>query len=183
MHEHEKKCIQVPVVLGVGSTQHLICTEIPLKPKAFEIKDTRKRVEITSCCVGGLVREHENHWVAKVIIDAVLKKNINFKSVGQGKPDDCNDQDMKVVCGDLRHCYVEIPFCTLVEVPIKDCRVDVHDLACTVKQADVVAECVEEIRDHDDGWIARIVEKDVVRISVKVERQEELLISASPCDP
>lgn len=99
------KCIQVPVVLGVGSTQHLICTEIPLKPNAFEIKDTKKKVEITSCCVGGLVKEN-GAICAKVIIDAVLKKNINFKSVSDCKPDDCDGLDTRVICGDLRHCHV-----------------------------------------------------------------------------
>ncbi len=106
-HGHGNKCIQVPVVLGTGATQHLICTEIPLKPRAFEIKDTKKKVRIISCCVGGLVHEG-GHVVAKVIIDAILQKNINFKSVHDCKPDkDCEGLETRIICGDLRHCHVK----------------------------------------------------------------------------
>lgn len=61
----EKVCIKVPVVVGLGSTQHLICTEIPLHPAALEIKDIQKKVCIESCEVGGN---------DKVIINAVLRK-------------------------------------------------------------------------------------------------------------
>lgn len=101
-----------------GFTQQLICTEIPLCPPAFEIKDVQKRVEIISCEVGGIVEE-KGHKIAKVIIDAVLKKNINFKTMLKDCPDD-NDFDRhgkkdddvlapgetRVRCGDLRACFV-----------------------------------------------------------------------------
>lgn len=87
---------------------------------------------------------------------------------------------------------MEIPFCTLVEVKLSGLHgVDVHDpdevqrvlkeLVCKLKRAEVVAECVEEIRHDDDGCICKIIEKDVVRVEVKVERLEEILVSAGAC--
>lgn len=197
-----QKCIQVPVVLGQNATQHLICTEIPLRPRAFEIKDTKHKVEVTSCKVGGLVRDIDGGVLAKVIVDAVLRKNINFKTVA----DDCRPRqadeaeagqviETRVVCGDVRHCHVEVEFCTLIEVKLKgvsftdEDEIDgiskqqfLEELRCTVKKAEVVAEAVEEERDKD-GCITRVVEKDVVRIEVKVERLEELLVSADTCPP
>lgn len=121
-----KKCIKVPVVLGIGSTQQLICTEIPLCPPAFEIKDVVKRVVVTQCEVGGVVKDLKGNRIAKVIIDAVLQKNINFKTLKEECPDrkrnhhhhdDDYDDDRhkeeelapgetRVRCGDLRHCFV-----------------------------------------------------------------------------
>lgn len=189
-------CIQVPIVLGTGSTQHLICTEIPLKPAAFEIKEIQKKVVVTSCCVGGVVCE-PGGIVFKVIIDAVLKKNINFKSVNDGgKKDDDDSLQTRLVCGDVRHCHVEIPFCTLIEVPFTfpdstaaqrvQAAHATSDLAnlftCKVKSASVVAQCTEEIRDDDkDGCIERLIEKDVVRIEVKVEFTDEIEVEARFC--
>ncbi len=86
-------------------------------------------------------------------------------------------------------------FCTLIEVKLKgvsftdEDEIDgiskqrfLEELRCTVKKAEVVAEAVEEERDKD-GCITRVVEKDVVRIEVKVERLEELLVSADTCPP
>ncbi|MFO7171646.1 MAG: hypothetical protein DIU70_001580 [Bacillota bacterium] len=120
----ELKCIKVPVVLGLGETQHLICTEIPLKPPAFEIKDVVKRVDVTQCCVGGVVKDEvKEKCIAKVIIDAVLRKNINFKTDemkrdhrdhhgdhdgdGRKDPDVQGALEAKMLCGDLRHCFVK----------------------------------------------------------------------------
>lgn len=103
------KCVKVPVVLGLGATQHLICTEIPLRPPAFEVKDTEKRVEITQCSVGGVVSTNEK-CVAKVIIDAVLKKNINFKTAQKEVDEQEPLQgalESRIICGDLRHCFVK----------------------------------------------------------------------------
>lgn len=196
------KCIKVPVVLGLGETQHLICTEIPLKPPAFEIKDVVKQVDVTQCCVGGVVKDEvKGKCIAKVIIDAVLRKNINFKTAekkhrhdhdhdhDRDHDDDRDDKDLdvqgaleaKVLCGDLRHCFVEIPFCTLIEVPLdvpfeKCDKIDVTKLLCQLEEAEVVAECDEEIRDHC-GLIEKVIEKDVVRIVVKVERLEQFKVA------
>ncbi|MCG0239716.1 MAG: hypothetical protein L6E13_11155 [Firmicutes bacterium] len=194
----ELKCIKVPVVLGLGETQHLICTEIPLKPPAFEIKDVVKRVDVTQCCVGGVVKDEvKERCIAKVIIDAVLRKNINFKThegnrdhqdhhgnhTGDGRkdPDVQGALETKMLCGDLRHCFVEIPFCTLVEValdiPFSKCdKLDVRDLFCQLEEAEVVAQCEEEYRD-DHGRIEKIIEKDVVRVVVKVERLEQFKVA------
>lgn len=104
-----QKCVKVPVVLGSGVTQHLICTEVPLRPPAFEIKDTTKRVDVTQCKVGGVVTS-DDRCIAKVIIDAVLRKNINFKTAERDHESDHGLQgglESRVVCGVLRHCFVK----------------------------------------------------------------------------
>ncbi len=82
-----------------------------LRPPAFEIKDIQKEVVITSCHVGGVVDEGDKQ-IVKVIIDAELRKNINFKTL-----EDCdvelddgvdagNIERARSVCGDVRHCFV-----------------------------------------------------------------------------
>ncbi|MFO7171626.1 MAG: hypothetical protein DIU70_001480 [Bacillota bacterium] len=76
---------------------------------------------------------------------------------------------------------VEVPFCTLVEValdiPFSQChKLDPRDLLCQLEEAEVVAQCEEEYKD-DHGRIGKIVQKDVVRVVVKVERLEQFKVA------
>lgn len=85
-------------------------------------------------------------------------------------------------------CFVEIPFCTLVEVelnlqPDEKCeKLDVTKLRCQLEEGDVVAQSTEFERDEHHR-ICRVLEKDVVRVVVKVLRDEQLEIPAVPCPP
>lgn len=162
-----------------------------------------KEVDVTSCAVGGVVME-DGKQVVKVILNAVLRKNINFKVLERcdddrdhdDDHDDCDDRDkdrddfrggtietVESRCGDVRHCAVEIPFCTLVEVRIpKSTKIDLDRARCLLEEAEVVAQVTEVPEDRDDKkkkrkrGFDRIVEKDVVRIVVKVVQLEQLTI-------
>lgn len=104
----------------------------------------------------------------------------------------------------MRHCLVEIPFCTFVEV--KGAQ---KGDRCQVEVAEVEAQVEEEVRggkkrrcdddddDHKqhkdnhnghgncflDGLIERLIEKDVIRIVVKVVREKQILVAAEECPP
>lgn len=66
--------IEVPLIVGIGTAQALVCTTVPLPAPALEVKEIRKTVIIDSCkAVPG-----------KVIIDGRLRKDINFKTLDVG---------------------------------------------------------------------------------------------------
>lgn len=88
---------------------------------------------------------------------------------------------------------MEIPFCTLVEVKLNNHHVKAEDLRCTLETAEVSAQVTEipkrdrkdkkDRDDCDDDTFDRIIEKDVIRVVVKVERIERLLLHADECPP
>jgi len=147
--------IKVPVVINTGSAQILVVTEIPLTPPAFEIKDIDKEVIVEQC----------KAITDKVIINGILRKNINFKTF---ESEDTFD-NVSRVCGDVRHCTVEIPFSLYIDVPG---AMEGDD--CQIEDAFVEGEKDELLNPTEQGTFETLLEKAVVKIEVKVTRTDQI---------
>ena len=109
-----------------------------------------------------------------MIINGRLIKNITFKTL---KERDCHG-DLNRVCGDVRHCTVEIPFHLFVEVEGArdgDC--------CEVEDAIIAGEFDKLIDKNDDGTFNKLLEKVVVKIRAKVVRMRHLDVHGHDCTP
>jgi hypothetical protein len=104
----------------------------------------------------------------------VMLKNITFKTL---KERDCHS-DLKRVCGDVRHCTVEIPFHLFVEIP----GAREGDI-CEVEDAIVAGEFDKLIDKCEDGTFAKLLEKVVVKIRAKVVRMRHLDVHGQDCTP
>ncbi|WP_200898515.1 CsxC family protein [Gottschalkia purinilytica] len=85
---------KIPVVLAELTVQFNVTSKIDLPEPALEIKDIKKRVKITQC----LLLQNTN----VLFIKGFVRKNIQFATK------DCSNK--KGVCGDIRHCTVDVPF-------------------------------------------------------------------------
>ncbi len=159
-----KFVIQVPVVVNQNSAQVLVVTEIPLTPPAFKIDEIHKLIEIDDCAAA----------CDKVIINGRLIKNITYKTL---KERDCH-HDLKRVCGDVRHCTVEIPFHLFVDVVGAE---DGDD--CEVIDAIVAGEFDKLIDKNSDGTFNKLLEKVVIKVLAKVTRKKHLKVSATDVTP
>lgn len=148
--------IQVPIVVNTGKAEVLVVTEIPLAPAAFEIKIIEKKVIIDDCEV----------IPDKVIINGTLHKNIVYET--KESTTTC-EKKIRRVCGNVRHCTVDIPFSLFVRVPgAKEGDV------CQVLDAFVEGER-DELKDTTkDGTFETLLEKAVVRVDVKVVRTDHI---------
>jgi hypothetical protein len=109
-----------------------------------------------------------------VIINGRLIKNITFKTA---KERDCHG-DLHRVCGDVRHCTVEIPFHLFIEIEgARD-----GDM-CEVEDAIVAGEFDKLIDKNDDGTFNKLLEKVVIKIRAKVVRMKHLDVSGNDCTP
>ncbi len=144
------------VVVGVGEAQVLVAAEIPLTPPAFGIKEVVKTFRNVTC----------NAITNKVIVTGTLVKDINYKTFEKA---DCVN-NIPRVCGDVRHCEVELPFSLFVEVPGA-----MEGDACEVIKVEVEGE-VDEPKDFTpDGKTFRVVlERVVIRVVVRVTRVKEV---------
>lgn len=98
-----------------------------------------------------------------------MLKNITYKTL---KERDCGG-DLNRVCGDVRHCTVEIPFHLFVEV--KGAR-DGDD--CEVIDAIVAGEFDKLICKNNDGTFDKLLEKVVIKVRAKVTRKRHLDVHA-----
>ncbi len=88
---------KIPVVLAELTVQVNVSSFIKLPEPALEIKDIKKRLKITQC------RLLQNTNI--LFIKGFVRKNIDYSTR------DCSNYEG--VCGDLRHCTVDVPFeCT-----------------------------------------------------------------------
>lgn len=160
--------IKTEAVVGVGETQVLVVADIPITPPAFEIKEIQKTVIIEDC----------TPIEDKVIINGVLRKNINFKTFGEQHESHPHHMHKKVkrVTGDLRHVTVWIPFALFIEVP----GAKEGDI-CQVERAEVVGQVEREQEVcPETGAFKVLQEKAVIRICVKVTRQVQVRVAALP---
>ncbi|KKM10648.1 hypothetical protein SY88_13470 [Clostridiales bacterium PH28_bin88] len=143
------------VVVGTGEGQVLVATEIPLQPPAFAIKEVVKTFRNVTCTA---IRD-------KVIVTGTLVKDINFKTFER---EDCFDTIPRV-CGDVRHCEVEIPFSLFVDVR----RARPGD-RCEVVVAEVEGE-IDELREPipEKKSFRVLLERVVIRVVVRVTRRTE----------
>lgn len=86
--------VKIPVVLAELTIRFNVNAFIRLPEPALEIKDIKKRLKITQC----MLLQPTN----VLFIKGFVRKNIDF-STGE-----CSN--WKGVCGDLRHCTVDVPF-------------------------------------------------------------------------
>jgi hypothetical protein len=156
--------IQAPVVVGSNTAQVLVVTEIPLSPPAFQVDDIHKVIEIDDCTA----------VCEKAIINGRLVKHITYKTL---KDRDCQGE-LNRVCGDLRHCTVEIPFHLFVEIDGAgegDC--------CEVQDAIVAGEFDKLVDKNSDGTFNKLLEKVVIQVRAQVIRTRLLRIGAQDVTP
>lgn len=86
--------VKVPVVLAELNVQINVSSFITLPEPAIEVKYIKKRLKITQC---RLLQDTNT-----LFIKGFVRKNIDYSTVG------CSN--FEGVCGDLRHCTVDVPF-------------------------------------------------------------------------
>lgn len=104
----------------------------------------------------------------------MLFKNITFKTA---KERDCHGH-LNRVCGDVRHCTVEIPFHLFID--IKGAR---DGDKCEIEDAIVAGEFDKLIDKNSDGTFNKLLEKVVIKIRAKVVRVRHLDVSAHDVTP
>lgn len=159
-----KYTIEVPVVVNSNTAQVLVVTEIPLTPPAFKIDEIHKLIEIDDCAT----------TCDKVIINGRLIKNVTYKTA---KERDCHG-DLHRVCGDVRHCTVEIPFHLFVELPGAK-----EGDKCEVEDAIVAGEFDKLVDRNHDGTFNKLLEKVVIKVRAKAVRLRRLKVDASDVTP
>lgn len=85
---------KVPVVLAELTVQFNVNSVIDLPEPAIEIKNIKKRLKITQC----ILLQNTN----MLFIEGFVRKNIDFSTRK------CSTEEG--ICGDIRHCTVDIPF-------------------------------------------------------------------------
>jgi len=162
-----KKELQVPVVVGVGSEQFFIEKEIkvsPPSPPIFEIKEIKKWIEVYDVKV----------IPGKVIFNAYLWKDINYKTVEHVHDDSVN--------GPLFHITTKIPFGGFVTIKPVD-----GEKVCAGDTPELIEAVVEgEIDDLQGKTVVcgvpafeKLLEKSVVRLTFKVVRVQHVLVDDS----
>lgn len=156
--------IQTPVVVNANTAQVLVVTEIPLTPPAFKIDEIHKLIEIDDCAA----------VCDKVIINGRLIKNITFKTAKEWD----HKHGLNRVCGDVRHCTVEIPFHLFIDVPgSRDGDI------CEVEDAIVAGEFDKLVDKNHDGTFNKLLEKVVIKVRAKVVRRKWLKVNAQDVTP
>ncbi|HWI65204.1 MAG TPA: SPOCS domain-containing protein [Symbiobacteriaceae bacterium] len=155
----------LPLLVGEDSNQVLEDVEVTFPSPAVEIDEPTKRVEIQRCeAIPG-----------KVIVVGRVVKNIPFKTrssesviAGDGR------RRVRVVCGDLRHCTLYIPFRLFVEIPGTQ-----EGDTCDVIEACVLGEVDTLIDDNDDGLFERLQETIDIHVRVRVTRDTVVNVSGA----
>ncbi|HYF94100.1 MAG TPA: SPOCS domain-containing protein [Symbiobacteriaceae bacterium] len=155
----------LPLLVGEDSSQVLEDVEVTFPTPVVEIDEPTKRVEIIRCeAIPG-----------KVIIVGRVIKNIPFKTrsgesflPGEGR------RRVRVVCGDLRHCTLFIPFRLFVEIPGAQ-----EGDTCDVIEACVLGEVDTLIDDDGDGLFERLQETIDIHVRVRVTRDTVVTVSGA----
>jgi len=146
----------LPLLVGEDSGQVLEDVEVTFPAPAVEIDEPTKRVEIERCeAIPG-----------KVIIVGRVVKNIPFKTASSTGflPRD-GGRRVRVVCGDLRHCTLYIPFRLFIEIPGTR-----EGDVCEIVEACVLGEVDTLIDDNNDGLFERLEETIDIHVRVRVTR-------------
>lgn len=95
--------VKIPVVLAELTVQVNVNSTITLPEPALEIKNIKKRVKITQCLL--LQDPMQPAGPAVLSLKGFVRKNIDYSTRL------CSNTEG--VCGDIRHCTVDVPFsCT-----------------------------------------------------------------------
>ncbi|AQS58825.1 CsxC family protein [Desulforamulus ferrireducens] len=99
--------VKVPVVLAQLQIQVNLDSVITLPEPALEIKDIKKRVKVTQCLL--LQDPFEPVGSPTMLsIKGYIRKNIDYATRS------CSNSEG--VCGDIRHCTVDVPFNCMTQV-------------------------------------------------------------------
>jgi hypothetical protein len=167
-----KKILQVPVVIGKGEQQFFIEKEIciePPCPPVYMIKEIKKWIDVYDFKV----------ICGKVIFNAYLWKDINYKTVENV----CKDS----VCGPVYHYTTKIPFGGFVPI----CALKPGTKVEEGDTAHLLEAVIEGERDHWCGEIqkcgvkvyTKLIEKTIVKLKFKVDRDEEVEVEVCPSPP
>lgn len=171
-----KKLLQVPVVVGKGEQQFFVEKEIcitPPCPPVYMVKEIKEWVEVYDAKV----------ICGKVLFNAYLWKDINYKTVEKA----CDNN----VCGPVYHFTTKIPFGGYVPI----CPIDKKEDGA--KEGDKAVLLEAKIEGKRDDWcgviekmgqkvFTKLVEKTVIKLKFKVDREEEILVDTEkfpPCPP
>lgn len=86
--------VKIPVVLAELTVQFNVSAFIKLPEPALEVKNIKKKVKITQC----MLLQPTN----VLFIKGFIRKNIDYTTGS------CSNR--KGVCGDLKHCTIDVPF-------------------------------------------------------------------------
>lgn len=155
----------LPVLVGEDSNQILEDVEVTFPSPAVEIDEPTKRVEVERCeAIPG-----------KVIVVGRVVKNIPFKTrSGESSLPRDGRRRVRVVCGDLRHCTLFIPFRIFIEIP--GAR---EGDTCEVVEACVLGEVDTLIDDNGDGLFERLEETIDIHVRVRVTRDTVVNVSGA----
>jgi len=81
---------------------------------------------------------------------------------------------VRVVCGDIRHCTLFIPFRLFIEIPGA-----LEGDTCEVVEACVLGEVDSLIDDNNDGLFERLVETLDIQVRVRVTRDTVVNVSGA----
>ncbi|GAB6157195.1 hypothetical protein JCM39194_03950 [Desulfotomaculum varum] len=98
--------VKIPVVLAELTIQVNINSIVTLPEPALEIKDIKKRVKVTQCLL--LQDPAAPGGPATLSIKGFVRKNIDYATRL------CSN--LEGVCGDIRHCTVDVPFSCMTQV-------------------------------------------------------------------
>lgn len=154
----------LPLLVGEGEGQTLEDVEVTFPEPAVEVEEPEKRVEITRCEV----------IPGKVIIVGQVIKNIPFKTARSQSTLDGSRPRVRVVCGDVRHCTLFIPFRLFIEIP--GAR---EGDTCDVVRACVLGEVDELIDENNDGLFERIRETIDIDVRVRVTRESVVNVTGA----
>jgi len=96
---------KIPVVLAELAVQVNMHSTITLPERALEIKEIKKRVKLTQCL---LLQDPEEQIPPVLFLKGFVRNNISYAARGCA-----NSQG---VCGDIRHCTVDVPFTCTTQV-------------------------------------------------------------------
>jgi hypothetical protein len=176
----EKKKIQVPVVVGYGEKQELVvnlATVSPPSPPVFRIKDIDKIVEIFDYKVVPIDEKKDGIWKVKVIIDAFIDKNVNYKTI--------TDWDDIAVNGPVFQFTLRVYFNTFIEVCLNEPICEKDNLDVTFLEAFVEGEKDELLSPNPPlvgapTWAItynQLLEKMIVKIKLKVTKTEDIHVA------
>lgn len=161
-----KKTLEVPVVVGTGTGQFFIETDIVFSPPVFMVKEIKKWVDIYD----------QQVIPGKIIFNGWVWKDINYKTVKHV----C---DQGTVSGPVYHNTSKTVVAGVVEITPNPGEEVLAGDRCEVLEAVVEGEKDEwsgEIYIQGQKVNTKVHEKMVVRVTFKVVRDELVPVEVDP---
>lgn len=101
--------VKIPVVLSTLQVQIHVDSFLKLPEPALEIKKIKKRLKVTQCLLIQDPTLTTGNGTATLFLKGFVRKNIEYATRG------CSN--LEGVCGDIRHCTVDVPYSCTTTVP------------------------------------------------------------------